>query len=47
MNSSVEDIGAMVEYARLSYTQEKYKEPTKGHFPDATYDNFGMTEIAL
>ena len=31
-------LGAMAEYTRCSYTQEKYQEPTNGHFPDATHD---------
>ena len=37
MNYSQENICAMVEYSRL--IQEKYKEPTDGHFPDATQTN--------
>ena len=34
MNYSEENVRAMAEYTRLS--QEKYEEPTDGHFPDAT-----------
>ena len=34
MNYSQENVRAMAEYTRL--IQEKYEEPTDGHFPDAT-----------
>ena len=34
MNYSEENARTMAEYTRLC--QEKYEEPTDGHFPDAT-----------
>ena len=34
MNYSQENVSVMAEYTR--FIQEKYEEPTDGHFPDAT-----------